>query len=78
MSYYTVKSVPFVVGNRHYATRPGQPVKLDDDAAAPLVAAGTLEHYPPRVAVVVDTPADDPDAAETVADTRKPRRRRAD
>lgn len=60
MGYFTVLK-PCVVGKLHYATVPSQPIEVDDDVAAPLVADGSLQLYPkPAVEPPQGEPAPNP------------------
>lgn len=46
MGYYNVVK-PCVVGKLHYARPTTQPIEVDEEVAAPLVADGSLEPYRP-------------------------------
>lgn len=50
MGYYNVVA-PCVVDKLHYVRPTTQPIEIDDDTAAPLVEAGSLEPYPPGAGV---------------------------
>lgn len=50
MGFYNVVK-PCVVGKLHYATVTAQPIKVDDEVAAPLVESGSLAPYRPGVLV---------------------------
>ena len=75
MSFYTVLA-PCVVGQLHYAHVPNQPIDVDDDIAADLVAGGALAPYRPgQEAAVVDTAADTDTEGEPETPARTRRRR---
>lgn len=76
MGYYSVL-VPCVVGRLHYATVPAQPITVDDEIAADLVASGVLAPYRPgqeaAIETAVDTDTDTEGGPETPARTRRRR-----
>jgi hypothetical protein len=70
VSYYNVIR-ECVVGKLHYARPTTQPIEIDDDVAAPLVEAGSLEPYLTGD-VETERPAVD-SAAKPETDDNKPR-----
>ncbi len=86
MGFYNVVR-PCVVGQLHYARPTTEPIEVDDDVAAPLVEAGSLQPYRPGLEIdllIVDEPYDDvaaplvEDGSESPTLRRRSRRKSED